>query len=197
MINENFIIVGTIILFFGSASYLIDTVKGKIKPNRVSWLLWTIAPLIAFAAEIKQGVGLQSLTTFMVGFLPLLIFLSSFVNKKAYWKLGRLDIICGILSVIGLILWAITRVGNIAIFFSILADGLAALPTIVKSYKEPETENYLVYLAALIASAITLLTIKDWKLEQFGFPLYILVVDVVLIVAIKFRIGKIFNRQTN
>jgi hypothetical protein len=133
----------------------------------------------------------------MVGFLPLLIFLSSFVNKKAYWKLGRLDIICGILSVIGLILWAITRVGNIAIFFSILADGLAALPTIVKSYKEPETENYLVYLAALIASAITLLTIKDWKLEQFGFPLYILVVDVVLIVAIKFRIGKIFNRQTN
>lgn len=197
MINENFIFVGTVILFLGNASYLRDTIKGKIKPNRVSWLLWTIAPLIAFAAEIKQGVGLQSLTTFMVGFLPLLIFLSSFVDKKAYWKLGRLDIICGILSVIGLILWAITRVGNIAIFFSILADGLAALPTIVKSYKEPETENYLVYLAGLIASAITLLTIKDWKLEQFGFPLYILVVDVILFVSIKFRIGKIFNGQIN
>lgn len=82
MLNENFVILGAVIAAIGSLSYLIDTIKGKAKPNRVTFFLWTLAPMIAFAAEIKQGVGMQSLITFMVGFSPLLIFLASFTNKK-------------------------------------------------------------------------------------------------------------------
>jgi len=86
MLSENWNIVGAILIFFGAGQYLLQTLKGEAQPNRVSWLIWTIAPLIAFFSEIKQGVGLQSLLTFMVGFMPLLILLASFVNKKAYWK---------------------------------------------------------------------------------------------------------------
>lgn len=193
MLNENFIILGALIQFFGSLSYLTGTVKGKIQPNKISWFLWSLAPLIAFTAEIKQGVGLQSLTTFMVGFMPLLIFIASFANKKAYWKLGKFDIACGVLSILGLILWSITRIGNIAIIFSILADGLAALPTIVKAYRKPESENYLIYLTAIIGSGITLLTIQVWTIAQYAFPLYILFIDVVIVVAIKGRIRSFFK----
>ena len=91
MISENFIFIGTILILIGGGSYLIDTLAGKAKPNRVTWLLWALAPLIAFAAEIKQGVGLQSLLTFVVGFNPLLIFLASFVNKKSFWRIKPLD----------------------------------------------------------------------------------------------------------
>src|SRR5574338_239963 len=119
MLNQNFVIVGTIIGAIGAVAYLIDTVKGKVKPNRVSFLLWSIAPLIAFAAQIQQGVGLESLMTFSTGFLPLTTFIASFVNKKAEWKLTKFDVVCGGLSLIGLILWLVTRVGNIAIAFSI------------------------------------------------------------------------------
>jgi hypothetical protein len=80
MINQNFVILGAIIATIGSLSYLIDTIKGKVKPNRVSFLLWSLAPLIAFVAELKQGVGLQALMTFVVGFLPLTIFIASYFN---------------------------------------------------------------------------------------------------------------------
>jgi len=59
MLSQNFIIIGTLIGAVGSIAYLVDTVKGKVKPNRVSFLLWSIAPFIAFAAQIKQGVGLE------------------------------------------------------------------------------------------------------------------------------------------
>ena len=75
MIHSNFIIIGTLIGAAGSVAYLIDTVKGKVKPNRVSFLLWSIAPFIAFFAQIKQGVGLEALMTFSTGFLPLTVFL--------------------------------------------------------------------------------------------------------------------------
>lgn len=189
MINPNFVILGVILQSFGGFSYFVDTIKGKVQPNKVSWLLWSIAPLVAFAAEISQGVGIQSLTTFIVGFVPLVIFISSFTNKKAEWKLGRLDIICGILSFLGIILWYITKVGNIAILFAIIADGLAALPTIVKSYSYPETENDLVYLFGVVNAGIGLLAIQTWNFEHYGFPAYLLLVTTILTVLIRFKIG--------
>lgn len=190
MLNDNFVIVGAIIGAIGSLSYLIDTVKGKVKPNRVSFLLWSVAPLIAFAAEIQKGVGIQSLMTFSVGFLPLTIFIASFFNKKSEWKLGRFDLICGALSVIGLIFWLITKEGNVAITFSILADGLAAVPTIVKSYNYPETESGWPYLTGAISAAFTLLTIDNWTFAHYGFPVYILVVCLIIFSLVQFKLGK-------
>lgn len=195
MLNENFVIVGAIIGAIGSLSYLIDTVKGKVRPNKVSFLLWAIAPLIAFAAMIQKGVGIQALMTFSVGFLPLTIFVASFFNKKAQWKLGRFDLICGAFSVLGIIFWLITKEGNIAIAFSILADGMAALPTITKSYRFPETESGWPYLTGAISAGLTLLTITDWSFAQYGFPVYILIVCLIIFSLVHFKIGKRLESQ--
>ena len=190
MINQNFVILGAIIATAGGLSYLIDTLKGKVKPNRVSYLLWSIAPLIAFFAEIQQGVGIQSLMTFIVGFLPLTVFIASFVNKNAEWKLTSFDVTCGVLSVVGLVLWFITKSGNIAIMFSILADGLAALPTIVKAFTYPETESAWPYFTSTISAGLTLLTIQVWDFATYAFPLYILLVTIVISSLVQFKLGK-------
>jgi hypothetical protein len=193
MINQNFVILGAIIASLGSLSYLIDTIKGKVKPNRVSFLLWSLAPLIAFVAELRQGVGLQSLMTFMVGFLPLTIFIASFFNKNAKWRLTRFDLTCGVLSLIGLLLWYITSSGNVAIVFSILADALAALPTVVKAFNFPETESSWTYFSSTISAAITLLTVKVWDLANAGFPSYILIVTLVISVLVQFKMGRVIR----
>lgn len=190
MINQNFVIVGAIIAAVGSLSYLIDTLKGRVKPNRVSFLLWSLAPLIAFFAEVKQGVGIQALMTFIVGFLPLTIFIASFVNKKAVWNLTGFDLMCGALSIIGLVLWFITKSGNIAIIFSILADGLAAMPTIVKSFNYPETESAWPYFASTISAILTLLTVKVWNIANIAFPLYIVLITLVIFSLVQFKLGK-------
>ena len=190
MLNQNFIIIGTIIGAIGVLAYLVDTVKGKVKPNRVSFLLWSIAPLIAFAAQIKQGVGLESLMTFSTGFLPLTVFIASFVNKKAEWKLTKFDLFCGVLSIVGLILWLITKVGNVAIAFSILADGLAALPTIIKAYKYPDTEIAWPWIATSFGVILTLLTINTLTFANSGFIIYILIVNTLIFSLVQFRIGE-------
>lgn len=190
MLNENFVILGGIIAAIGSIKYIIETIKGKVKPNRATFFLWALAPLIAFAAEIKQGVGIQALLTFWIGFFPLVILIVSFLNKKSSWKLGKFDFLCGTLSLVGLLLWYITRVGNVAIAFSILADGLAALPTIVKAYNYPETEDGWMYLAGSIGALLTLLTIKSWDFPNYGFPIYVLIVDLIIFLFVYFKIGK-------
>lgn len=184
MLNVHFVIVGAAINLIGSSSYVFQTLKGRARPNRVTWFLWALAPLIAFSAEIGQGVGLRSLMTFMVGFGPAMVLIASFLNNKAVWKITRFDIICGCLSIIALVAWKITGVGNIAIGLSIVADLLAATPTIVKAYKYPKTEHYTIFLFGAISALITLLTIKQWTFAQYGFPLYIAVVCVALVALI-------------
>ncbi len=146
--------------------------------------------MIAFAAQIKQGVGLESLMTFSTGFLPLLTFAASFTNKNAEWKLTRFDLACGFLSVAGLVLWLITKVGNVAIFFSIVADGLAALPTLVKAYKYPETEIAWPWLATSIGVTLTLLTLQEWTFANSGFILYIFFLDLAIFICVQFKPGK-------
>lgn len=189
MIHENFIIVGFILMLIGGLSYAIDVFKGRAKPNRVTWFLWTLAPLIAFAAEIDKGVGMQSLLTLSVGISPLIVLLASFKNKDSYWKLDRIDYLFGGLAIAGLILWRITGEGNIAIIFAILADGLAAIPTGIKSYTNPESESSTVYGLCIINASITILTINMWNFATYGFPLYILILCLTLFPLIHFKLG--------
>lgn len=195
MINENFIYLGILLNSVGSISYIIDTVKGKVKPNRVTFFLWALAPLIIFFSEIKQGVGMQSLLAFVVGFWPLLMLLASFVNKKAEWKITKFDIICGGLSLLGLVLWLVTKIGNIAIIFGIMADFLAALPTIKKSYYFPKTETIWPYFTGAIYAGITLLTIKIWNFPHYAFPIYLFIANTILVVFIQFDFKKLIKSR--
>ena len=193
MLNQNFVYLGLLFSVISGYIYLADVLKGKVKPNKVTYFLWALAPFVAFFAEIKQGVGIQSLFTFITGFIPLSIFVASFVNKKSYWKLNRFDFICGALSLFGLLLWYATKVGNIAIAFGILADGLAYIPTIIKSYYHPETENGYSYLLSAVSAGITLLTVKIWNFETYSFPVYLLIIDVIVFILIEFRISNWIN----
>jgi energy-converting hydrogenase Eha subunit A len=198
MINEHFAILAALLPIAGSASYAVDTFKGKTQPNRVSWLLWGIAPMIAFAAELVQHTKLEStLLTFAVGFGPLLVIFASFVNHKAYWKITKFDIFCGSISVLALVLWAITGKGNVAIFFSILADLFAAIPTMIKSYTHPKSESAGAFVTSVLGAGITLLTIKVWAFANYGFTLYIFLVTIVISTLILFpRTEKSRNKQS-
>ncbi len=190
MISDKFVIVGALIALAGTFSYIRGTIQGRTKPNRVTWFMWALAPMVAFGAEIDKGVGLIALMTFTVGFSPLLVFIASFVNKNAVWKLGPFDFICGFLSMLGLVLWLLTKEGNLGIAFAISADTLAALPTIVKSYTNPESENHWVFTVAAINAGIALLTIDDWTFAHYGFPAYIFLICVLITSLIVFRLGK-------
>jgi hypothetical protein len=190
MVREQILWIVPILSLIGSGRYILAVVRGKAKPNRVTWLLWALAPLIAFAAEIKEGVGLPAIVTFMAGFGPSLIVITSFLHKKSVWKITRFDIICGMLSLLGLGLWLITRHGNVAIIFSIFADALAGVPTLVKAYKDPGSESSLVFTLGAFSSLLTLLTTKQWTFANYGFPVYLLAICVVLVFFIQTRVGE-------
>lgn len=189
MIDPRFAILGALIIVAGSASYARNTVQGRTQPNRVTWLMWTVAPLIAFAAEIVQHVGLESLLTLAVGFGPLLVVIASFLDPKAYSRLTRFDVSCGCLSMAALIAWAMTGTGNVAIAFSILSDVAAGIPTVRKAFLHPASESAGAFMASGCGATITLLTTAPgaWSFATVAFPCYILLADGSLSTLILFR----------
>jgi hypothetical protein len=186
VIDRHFAILAAVIAVTGSAGYALDTLRGRTQPNRVSWTLWALAPLIAFAAELSEHVGLKSLLTFAVGLGPALVLVASFVDTRAYARVTALDIICGVLALAALAMWGLTGRGNVAIAFSILTDLLAAIPTLEKARRAPESESPKAFIGGSVGAALTLLTIRsqDWVFANFGFALYILLIDVTLLTLI-------------
>lgn len=180
MIDPHFVLLGMALSLAGSLSYCRAMLRGRARPNRVSWMLWALAPLVAFAAELSEGVGLPSVLTLSVGVGPLCVFLCSFAVRAGRWRIGGLDIACGLLSLCAIALWAVTGRGTTAIALSIGADALAAVPTIRKALLAPDTEHALPYLAGVANATITLFTIRHWSFSSAGFPVYILLIATVL-----------------
>ncbi len=193
MLSENFIYLALIFNIIGNFSYLKAVIQGKAKPHKISWFIWALAPLVAFAAQISQGVGISSLMTFAVGFGPLLVFLASFTNRKAQWKINKFDYFCLALSVLAILLWALTKDALLALILSIIADAVACIPTLIKSWYFPETEDYIAYLCAGISAFITILTIQTWDFQTYAFPVWILGICAVFVLLIKFKIGTKFS----
>jgi hypothetical protein len=116
--------------------------------------------------------------------------MSTFFAKQPKWEIKRFDLVCGLLSIIGFILWIAFGEANFAIVFAILADGLAFLPTLLKAYKYPETENPWTFMMGTIAALIAVAVVTTHDFKHLAFPLYILVVDIMAILFIFGKTGK-------
>lgn len=181
---EYLVFVGAVAALAAAFAYIRSMFRGGAKPNRVSWLMWSIAPMIGTAAAVSNGVGWAVLPVFMSGFSPLLIFIFSFATKKAYWKITPFDYGCGILSILALSLWLITKEPNIAILFAIASDGLAAVPTLIKAWHHPETESGGPFIVGLLNSLTAFAAAKIWTFSELAFPIYLVIINILLIFSI-------------
>ncbi|OGE86512.1 MAG: hypothetical protein A3J48_00110 [Candidatus Doudnabacteria bacterium RIFCSPHIGHO2_02_FULL_46_11] len=179
------IVLSVAITITGASAYIRDTIKGKTKPNRVSWSMWALAPLVGTAAAISAGADLWVTTRiFLAGFLPLLILASSFVNPQSYWKLTLFDFLCGACALIALGIWLIADLPRMAILLAALGDGFALLPTLRKAWAHPETETGFTYIMSLLSTLLVLPSIQVWNIENSAFQIYLLVANVLLIISI-------------
>ena len=197
MIDQNWVFLAVAINLIGAIIYAYSVVKGKTRPNRVTWFILSFAPLLAFAAMIAQGVSFkESIFTLETGISPLIIFISTFFAKQPQWEITKFDLTCGVLSIVGFLLWIILKEGNVAIIFAILADGLAFLPTLVKAFKYPETESPWAFMLGTVAALIAIAVVDTYDFKHLAFPFYILVADILATLFIYFKLGKRIMKDT-
>jgi hypothetical protein len=177
-------IAGSAVNFVACLSYVRAILKGEATPNRVTWFLWALVPLIASAAQLRAGVGISTLVVLSVGVGPACVVLASFVRGTGSWSLGPFDYLCGACSLAALALWAVTGEPVTAIVLSILGDFAAALPTLRKAWLEPATENRSTYLISFAGMILGILSIKEATFAAYAFNVYLVVVSGALVLVL-------------
>jgi hypothetical protein len=186
MLSSSFVAVAVTLRFASGLSYLVATWKGTIRPNPVTWLLWALTPLVAFAAQRQDGVGAQAWMTAATGVGPLLIFLVA-LGRRTSWRVGFFDVLCGVCAVAGVVLWQVTTDPALAVMFSIVADALAGIPTVRKAYRSPDSEKTFPYWLNIAAFSITLFTVSTWNFVNCAFFCYGVLINLVVSTVVSVR----------
>ena len=179
------VVLSSILSIAGFYAYIRDTLLGKTIPNRVTWSMWAIAPLVSAFAAVAAGADPWAVVrVFLAGFLPLTVFIASFANPHGYWRLTAFDLACGVLSLAALIVWIAVDSPRISILLAIAGDSFAGLPTLLKAWKFPETETGSTFIASVISVLLVLPAIPEWNIENAAFQLYLIVAGSLIIAAI-------------
>jgi hypothetical protein len=180
--KDVFAFLGAFIVLFCTLPYIIDIVKGKTKPNIVTWITWTVLIGIGTAAlyasgEINSALFLtgDTLATFAVVLVGL---------KYGIAKLDRFDLICMIGAIVGLILWLVFNSPIIAILATILIDFIGTIPTVRHSYLHPEEETYITFALGIVATIFTLFSLHEYSFSAWIYPAYLLFSNGLLVVTI-------------
>ena len=180
MLADSFAIVGALIGSLGGFYYLYATITGRAQPNRVTWLLWGTFPMIIFVAQRVQGVEGQSWVSLVAGSTPLLIVGASLVNKQAYWKTERRDYVLMGAAILGIVLWAVTDNPNLALLFALLADILAAVPTLIKAYTHPASESWPAFAISAFGFGLSVLALQTVNFENAAFVVNVFLMNLAL-----------------
>lgn len=184
MLPGYFIVLTFALRLLGGFAYIRAVATGKAKPNMLSWLLWSITPLIVVIADSKSGLTIASLATLALAISPLLVFFTALIRRSGMIKLDAANIACGLLAVLGIMLWQATNQPLLAIIFAILADIASTIPTVRKIAVEPETEYAPTYLMGVGAMLIALLTIREWTFSHVAFPTYVMIINLIIVMLI-------------
>jgi len=186
MLPEYFSYFAILVGILGIGNYIYQIHKGTTRPNIISWIFWSIAPIIGIYVSYKSGVAIPFLiSTFVAGFMPAIVVVFALLRKNAVFKISKFDISCGIFSALAIIIWLTTKNPFLSLVFAILADLFAGIPTIIKSWKNSDSESIGPYLSGIINSIITFLIISNFTFVNYAFPLYLLVLNTIIIFSIK------------
>lgn len=97
------------------------------------------------------------------------------------------DLSCGIVSLVTLVIWYLTQNSDLAILLAIVSDALAALPTLIKAWRYPETESIKPFAAGILTTGIALPATSTWDFAHLAFPVYLFLLNILMTVILKIK----------
>ena len=153
----------------GALPYLYSILNGQTKPSRATWLIWSMVGIILFITYYLSGARE---TLWQPGIAVL--FNLTFATLSLKYGVGgttKLDILCFIGVAIALFFWAITSSPVVGMTIIVIIATIGSIPTILKVYKDSQSENKSTWLFWVLANIANLLAIKSWSYEIIFYPI--------------------------
>lgn len=155
--------------------YVIDTLKGKTKPERATWFIWSVLGVIAFVAQFRLGATLSLLFTGLDAFGSISVFLLSLHYGVGGWT--KLDKIALAVAGFGVFAALLGRKPLFAIIGVLLADASGSILTIRKAFFMPDTETTISWWLVSVGALCSVLLVRSWDISLLLYPTYLFVVN--------------------
>ena len=169
--NEAISVFGGLLAIGAMVPYIRDTLKGKTKPNVVSWFTWTLLTSIGAFAAFSEGAYTTAIFSAASALATLsIVILSFWYGVKRF---TRFDVWCQIAALVGVVLWQLTSDASVAIAIVVIVDIIAALPTIRHSWLSPNAETWSTFAVSALGALVTLFTITQMSFAAFAYPIWL------------------------
>ena len=164
-------IVSGLLATIGLVPYLVDIFRGKTKPERASWIIWTVLGAIAFFSQLAQGAR-NSL--WMTGFQLFNVALITLLSLKyGYGSFSKRDVCALMLAGCGLLLWKITTNPLLALIVVVCVDFIGVYLTLIKTLKYPDSETLVAWFLASLSGLLGLIAVGKLDFGLLVYPFYI------------------------
>lgn len=167
--------------------YLIDIFKGKTKPERTTWFIWSVLGTIAFISQISLHGGWSLVFIGIDGLGNIAVFLLSIKYGVGGWT--RLDKIALAIALVGVVVSVLARQPVLAIMGVIVADAAGTILTIRKAFLQPSTETSITWFAIGTASLLSAVSVGAWRWSVLIYPLYLSLANYSVLIAKFFGLG--------
>jgi hypothetical protein len=164
--------------------YALDITKGRVVPARSTRVMLALVLIVVLAQQLSIGGGWATAVT--VGELIGSFAILSLSFKYGMGGLTHTDKVCYGLFAVSLAAWLLSGNGLLALHFSIAADFVAFAPTLIKTWRLPNSETPLFYIIGTFAAGLSAVAGHEYSYAVLLFPLYLVLVNLVQL-AIMYR----------
>ncbi len=171
-------LVGTVM----AVPYILDTLHRKTRPQRASWLIWTVLGYIAISSQLAKGAS-DSLwmTVGQTAGTTAIFLLSLWLGTGGF---SRRDAVSLILAAIGVVVWYVTREAAYALFITIAVDAIGAVLTAIKAYEMPGSETLVMWVLSVGTGVLGTIAVGRFDPILMAYPLYVVAANACVITAI-------------
>ena len=162
--------------------YIRDILQKKTKPERGSWLIWTVLGAIAFFSQMAKGATDSLWLTAGQTLAVFIVFLLSI--KYGYGGVEKRDTKALFGAGVGLLLWYLTKDAAYALLIIILVDAIGTFLTAIKSYKDPGSETLSTWVLSGTSGIFGMLAVGNFDLILLVYPFYIVIANFSVVAAI-------------
>lgn len=182
------IVVSTLLVLISPLVYIHSILKGETKPHRTTRFVLLVIAIVSSWSLIDSNWSAALWLALASTAQAIAVFVISI--KHGYGGWAKLDIGCLVIAIIGIIFWQITGRPLLGLFASIVADYIGMVPAIVKTYKLPNTENWVFFMMDTCAGILSFLALSSITVYSASFPIYIVLINGAMVILILTRRNK-------
>lgn len=159
--------------------------KGKSKPHLFTYLVWSTATGVAWAAQMVEGAGPGAWAALISLVLTLMVCVLAL--RYGHKDITRSDWLFLVLGFGAIPVWVVTKSPFYAACIATLVDGLGYLPTFRKTWMRPHEENATQYIFANLKWICSFAAMANLNPTTLVYPVVIMGLNTLLLLEISLR----------